>query len=73
MGDYPNLAGAEQVAQVVKAKGAQNVYILEASTDMMKEAGFFYYHDEVMENERIAKEKAEALAKQQAAAAAQKK
>eukprot|EP01122_Echinamoeba_exundans_P010744 TRINITY_DN4082_c0_g1_i1.p1 TRINITY_DN4082_c0_g1~~TRINITY_DN4082_c0_g1_i1.p1 ORF type:complete len:178 (-),score=51.96 TRINITY_DN4082_c0_g1_i1:44-577(-) len=73
LGDYPDLAGADKVAELVKARGVDQVYVLDAGVDLMKEAGFFYFHDEEVENARIAKEKAEALDKQQAAAAAQKK
>lgn len=73
MGDYPTLTGAEQVAELVHARGVKNVYVVDGGVDHMKAAGFFYYHDEVVENARIAAEKAETLAKQAAAAAAQKK
>ena len=68
MGDYPDMADADRVASLVKARGAEQIYVIDGGVDLMKEAGFFYYHDEELENARIAKEKAEALAKQQAAA-----
>jgi calcineurin-like phosphoesterase family protein len=68
LGDYPDMAGANKVAELVKARGVEQVYLIDGNVDLMKEAGFFYYHDEEVENARIAKEKAEALAKQQAAA-----